>query len=526
MKLPNLTKMFSKIKLPNITNLFKNLKLPKLPNLKLPKLPKFPKLPSLKMPKIPNVGKGLTSMLSKVKIPPGAATGLLKGIGGKVLAPLELAMGAIKGVGQVAGKSAEEKKAAGIKESMGTTEAGILGALTGGAEKGSMFSEKLGIEKGGAGDEALGIATAGARGAMTGAAIGSVIPVVGTAVGAAVGGAIGLISEGFKVFSDPNSTLRKGVSEFATATWDKAKEIGNKVKEGAKMVGAKIKDFAIGVKDKAVAVAGRMKDFAVGVKDKAVAFASSVGEGISNFATAATEKAAAFATSVGEGITNFASSAADKISNFGASVGAGIMSFADTARDKAKAFAGAVGEKIGNIRGKIGEFLEANDGLVGGIRAAASGLASKASEWFGSKVQGLKDWWNGDSKDKTKDAAPQIKEAEIKKVTTPLVNMSAQQSKELMGALNTALTKGAENTVKAVNTFGDNIEPFITESKVTAESQLNELKQMKKESDAQHRKEMTASQVQIALLIKIANTNMKEIKMDSYTVAKALNSNY
>jgi hypothetical protein len=310
------------------------------------------------------------------------------------------------------------------------------------------------------------------------------------------------------------------------------------------MVGAKIKDFAVGVKDQAVAVAGRMKDFAVGVKDKAVAvavgisnfavgvkdkavaFASSVGEGISNFATAATDKAAAFATSVGEGITNFASSAADKISSFGASVGAGIMSFADIARDKAKAFAGAVGEKIGNIRGKIGEFLEANNGLVGGIRAAASGLASKASEWFGSKVQGLKDWWNGDSKDKTKDAAPEIKEAEIKKVTTPLVQMSSAQSKELVTALNASMAKGAESTVAAVNSFGDNIEPFITDSKVTAESQLNELKQMKKESDAQHRKEMTASQVQIALLIKMANTSMKEIKMDSYTVAKALNSNY
>lgn len=546
-KLPSLTKMFSKIKLPNLTNMFSKIKLPKLPNFKLPKLPKFPKLPSLKMPKIPkipNIGKGLTSMLSKVKIPPGAATGILKGIGGKILAPLELVMGAVKGVGQVAGKSAEEKKAAGIKESMGTTEAGVLGALTGGAEKGSMFSEKLGIEKGGAGDEALGIATAGARGAMTGAAIGSIIPGIGTAVGAAVGGAIGVVSEGFKVFSDPNSKLRQGLSNFASSTWDKAKEIGNKVKETAQMVGAKIKDFAVGIKDKAVAVAGRMKDFAVGVKDKAVAvavgisnfavgvkdkavaFASSVGEGISNFATAATDKAAAFATSVGEGITNFASSAADKISSFGASVGAGIMSFADTARDKAKAFAGAVGEKIGNIRGKIGEFLEANDGLVGGIRAAASGLASKASEWFGSKVQGLKDWWNGDSKDKSKDAAPQIKEAEIKKVTTPLVNMSAQQSKELVGALNTALTKGAENTVKAVNTFGDNIQPFITESKVTAENQLKELKDMQKESDIQHRKEMAAAKVQIALLVKMADTKITEIKMDSYNVAKALNSNY
>jgi len=104
--------------------------------------------------------------------------------------------------------------------------------------------------------------------------------------------------------------------------------------------------------------------------------------------------------------------------------------------------------------------------------------------------------------------------------------MSAQQSKELMGALNTALTKGAENTVKAVNTFGENIEPFITESKVTAENQLKELKDMQKESDIQHRKEMAAAKVQIALLVKMADTKITEIKMDSYNVAKALNSNY
>ena len=343
-KLPNLTRIFSKIKLPNLTRIFSKIKLPNLTNI-------FSKL---KLPKLPNVGKGFMNMLSKFKIPTGAAGGLLKTIGGKVLAPLELAMGAITGVNQVKDLTAEQKKEQGIKESMGTAEAGIIGALTGNANKGSMFSEKLGIEKGGAGDEALGIATSGARGALTGAAIGSVIPVVGTAVGAVVGGAIGVVSEGFKVFSDPNSKLRKGLSEFATATYDKAAVIGNKIKEGAIMVGTKIKDFAngvkdkafevagrmkdfaVGVKDKAVQVAGRIKDFAVGVKDKAFAFASSVGEGISNFATSAKDKAVELASAVGEGISNFATSAKEKISGFASTVGAGIMSFASTAKNKAK----------------------------------------------------------------------------------------------------------------------------------------------------------------------------------------------
>ena len=487
LKMPNLTKIFSKIKLPNLTSIFSKIKLPNLTSI-------FSKI------KLPN----LTNIFSKIKIPTGAAGGLLKTIGGKILAPLELAMGAFKGVNQVKDLTAEQKKEQGIKESMGTTEAGIIGALTGNANKGSIFSEKLGIEKGGAGDEALGIATSGARGAMTGAAIGSVIPVVGTAVGAVVGGAIGVVSEGFKVFSDPNSKLRQGLSEFATATYDKASEIGKKIKETAKMVGEKISDFATNVKDRAL-------EFGTAVKEK-----------VANFASAASEKISAFASSVGEGISNFANSAKLKIDAFTTSVGNGIMSFANTARDKAKAFAGAVGEKIGNIKSKISDFIEANDGLVGGIRAAAAGLASKASEWFGSKVQGLKDWWNGSTA-----TTPEIKEAEIKKVTTPLVQMSNSQSKELMTALNTALIKSAESTVQAVNSFGDNIEPYITETRITAEDQLQKMKELKIQGDKQHQKELMELRNQTALLYQyITNPQKSIIKMDSYKVGESIVSRY
>ena len=68
--------------------------------------------------------------------------------------------------------SAEEQKAAGVEEGISATKATTLGVLTGGAEKGSMFSESLGIEKGSAGDEAMGIAGAAGRGALTGAGIG------------------------------------------------------------------------------------------------------------------------------------------------------------------------------------------------------------------------------------------------------------------------------------------------------------------------------------------------------------------
>jgi len=483
----------------------------------------------------PKIISGLTNTLGKI------GPGLSKMAGpllGKVLAPLEIAMGAFKGVNQVKDLTAEQKKEQGIREDMGTVEAGVLGALTGNANKGSAISEFVGIEKGSAGDEAMGIAASGARGAMVGAAIGSIIPGVGTAIGGAVGGAVGIVAEGFKVFSDPNSKLRQGISEFASNTWDKAKEIGSKVKETALMVGGRIKDFAkgvrdkalevggrikdfaLGVKDKALEVGGRIKDFAVGVKDKALAFASSVGEGISNFASTAKDKAIAFASSVGEGISNFAATAGDKISGFASSVGAGIMSFANTARDKAKAFAGAVGEKIGNIRGKIADFLDANDGLVGGIKAAAMGLASKAKDWFGSKVQGLKDWWNGD---KAKSATPEIKQEEIKKVTTPLMQMSKDQAKTFTTAINTALSKGADTTVKAMDNLGDTLEDPLMLGAKAANTQLQELRKLKEDGDKQHRAELIELRNQTALLFDYIQKPTKQVvKMNTFRVGQSL----
>ena len=525
-KLPNLTRIFSKIKLPNLTKIFSKIKLPKFPSIKIPKIPK-----------IPNVGKGLTSMLSKVKIPPGAASGLMKTIGGKVLAPLELAMGAFTGATEAAGKTAEEKKAAGIREDMGAVEGGIQGLLTGDAKKGSVLSSYVGVEKGSAGDEALGIASAAGRGALTGAALTAWLG-PGAAIGAAVGGVIGGAAESFKVFSDPNSKLRKGISEFASNTWSKAKEIGNKVKEGAIMVGAKIKDFAVGVKDKALEVAGRMKEFAgnvkdkafkvadnianfaVGVKDKAFAFATSVGEGISNFATSAKDKAVELATAVGEGISNFATSAKEKISGFASTVGAGIMSFASTARDKAQQLAGAIGDKVGAIRDRVGDFIEANDGILGGMRAAAAGLASQAKKWLGKAWKATKNFITGD---KTKSKSPEIKQKEIKKVTAPLMQMSKDQAKTFTTAINTAIEKSTKGTVKAMDSLGDVLENPLGENAKAANNQLAELRKLKSDGDKQHSKELLELRNQTALLYQyIKNPQANIIKMNTFKVGQSL----
>jgi len=152
----------------------------------------------------------------------------------KVLGPVGVAadaiFGGIKGFKQ-SQMSAEEQKSAGIKEGIGKTEATVQGVLTGGAEKGSMFTSMLGGKKGSAGDEALGIGMAAGRGALVGAAVGSVVPVVGTAVGGAVGAVVGTVAEGFKVFSDPNSSLRKGIVDFASSTREKISNWATSTKE-------------------------------------------------------------------------------------------------------------------------------------------------------------------------------------------------------------------------------------------------------------------------------------------------------
>ena len=110
--------------------------------------------------------KGLTTTLSKV------GPVLTKGL--KILGPVgavaDLAIGGYTGY-QQSQMSAEEQRAAGVKEGIGATEATIQGVLTGGAEKGSVITEWFGGEKGSAGDELLGLGTSAARGALTPAAL-------------------------------------------------------------------------------------------------------------------------------------------------------------------------------------------------------------------------------------------------------------------------------------------------------------------------------------------------------------------
>ena len=169
------------------------------------------------------IPKGVTSTLSK------AGPLLTKTL--KVLGPVGVALDA--GIGGFTGysqaqMSAEEQKAAGVKENISTGEAIAQGILTGGAEKGSSLSKYVGIEKGGGADEAMGVLGSAGRGAAIGASIGSIIPGVGTAIGAGVGAVVGGAAEIGKLFTNPDSSLRKGLASMGESISDFASSAGGK----------------------------------------------------------------------------------------------------------------------------------------------------------------------------------------------------------------------------------------------------------------------------------------------------------
>lgn len=123
------------------------------------------------------------------------------GTAGRVLRPVSAAAPYLSpALGGIAGAFE------GMENGRGAIEGGLLGAITGDASSGSAMSSWLGVEEGSDKDKALGMLGATGAGAMTGAALGSVIPGVGTAIGAAVGGVLGLGAEAYKIFTDPAPT--------------------------------------------------------------------------------------------------------------------------------------------------------------------------------------------------------------------------------------------------------------------------------------------------------------------------------
>tara|TARA_R110002072_G_scaffold198842_3_gene356409 strand:- start:15154 stop:19083 length:3930 start_codon:yes stop_codon:yes gene_type:complete len=406
---------------------------------------------------ITKTGGGLTKVFTGVGPKIAASLGgvgkfvgpALKGIGGKLLAPLELVMGAVTGASQVAGKTSEEKKTAGIREDMGATEGGILGALTGNANKGSMLSSMVGIEKGSAGDEAMGIAAAGARGAGVGAAIGSIIPGIGTAVGAAVGGLIGTAAEGFKVFSDPNSKLRQGVAEFgqkiadgAKGAWEKAKQVGTAVAES-------ITGFAStaweGTKETLGKVGGFMFDR---LKD------------------------------TGKGLAAVGGFFKDKLTEGAAAAVNGV-----------KAIASSIGDKIS----AGGEYLTA------GLDAVTGGLASKAKSFFKKGWS----WLSGSGDDKSKSAG-KSKETTAAEKELVRLKKAAEKMKQF-----TMTDKQAQMLAKSGQTSAMIMQKSIA---LGADNQIKEFKSTLDSVDREG-EQIRESKKQTVVLQQTVNKLSKELKL-------------
>lgn len=199
----------------------------------------------------------------------------------KVLGPLgavaDLGMGAYSGA-QAGSMSKEEQKAAGIRQGMSSTEGGIAGFMTGGAEKGSVMSEYVGIEKGSGADEAMGVAGAAGRGALVGAMFGP--------IGAGIGGLVGGIAESVKLLANPDSQLRKtiggwgdSISEFASSSGETIKGWGSSMGNYFSGIFSKIGELAPKVwddiKSKGSVIMGSLSETASNI-------GSSISNGVSN----------------------------------------------------------------------------------------------------------------------------------------------------------------------------------------------------------------------------------------------------
>jgi phage-related protein len=142
---------------------------------------------------------------------------------GRVLPFLSLVTGGVSGAMQ-----AEET-------GRSTTEATILGAITGDAKTGSTMSKYLGVEEGSTTDKALGVGGAAATGALTGAAIGSfLLPGIGTAIGGALGGVLGGGAELYKWATEkkPEDSLQTQIpnqNQIETPISEAAKSLDDKM---------------------------------------------------------------------------------------------------------------------------------------------------------------------------------------------------------------------------------------------------------------------------------------------------------
>lgn len=139
----------------------------------------------------------------------------------KAMGPLTIAFGALTGAVEADTKGRTK------------TEGALLGALTGGAGTGSMFSGMLGIEKGSGGDKALGVAGSAAWGASIGLLLAPLTAGISIPVAAAIGAGVELIkiiTEGTTILSDLVSGLISPITFVLDMIWGVFSGVGKVLK--------------------------------------------------------------------------------------------------------------------------------------------------------------------------------------------------------------------------------------------------------------------------------------------------------
>ena len=267
-----------------------------------------------------------------------------------------------------ASMTAEDQKASGIKENIGTGEAIGYELLTGNSSKGSMFTEMVGGEKGSVGDEALGFGTAAAGGALAGSGIGAAIGAmffgVGAAPGAAIGGAVGAvvgtITEGFKVFSDPNSAMRQSLLSFTDDVGNKFSEAGTAISEFSSEVFNDMSIMASGTLD-------TLTDFGSGVIDDFSSMANDAGNAMADFGSGVVDDFSSMANDAGNAISSIAAGASDLVdeaynmaASQASSIGRSISSGAEDAWDATSSAASSAWSSTKDF------FTFSNGGMVPG----------------------------------------------------------------------------------------------------------------------------------------------------------------
>lgn len=167
------------------------------------------------------------AMAGRAGLGGGAGGGVLsKSLGwmktlGKVAAPLALLSGAYSGATDHGGR--------------GAVAGGALGLLTGDAKTGGVFGQMGMVKKGGVADELLGIGGAAARGAAIGMIFGP--------VGAAIGGGIGALAETFKIMTNEDSPIRKGLLYAGNKVSEYFSDLGGFISEKWTNLKSKATDF-------------------------------------------------------------------------------------------------------------------------------------------------------------------------------------------------------------------------------------------------------------------------------------------